>query len=201
MQTWSSAWGEQPIEHADEVTLSRKGAKSQRRNTGLRSKTTKARAHVDRIREPRAEFEKELEARTRELSEAREQQAATAEVLQVISSSPGKLEHVFETILANATRLCQAKFGMLYLWEGEGQYRVAALHGVPPRLAEERRRGTIIRPPPGSGLGRIARMKRTVHIADARTIDVPPGFTPLGITSYAGARTLVSVPMVKEKEL
>jgi hypothetical protein len=110
------------------VILARKGAKSRRRITGLRSKTTKTRTHVDRVREPRAELDKKLEARTRELSEAREQQAATTEVLRIISSSPGKLEPVFETILANATRLCQAKFGMLYLWEGEGQYRVAALH-------------------------------------------------------------------------
>jgi len=131
--------------------LSRKGAKSRRRITGLRSKTTKARTYVDRL--PRAELEKKLEARTRELTEARKQQAATAEVLQVISSSPGDLQPVFETILANATRLCQAKFGMLYLWEGEGQYRVAALHGAPPRLAEKRRSGTVIRPAPGSGLG------------------------------------------------
>jgi GAF domain-containing protein len=146
-------------------------------------------------------LEKELEARARELSEAREQQAATAEVLRIISSSPGKLEPVFETILANATRLCQAKFGMLYLWEGEGQYRVAALHGAPPRLAGERRRGTIIRPAPGSGLGRIAQMKRTVHIADVRAIDVPPAFTPPGIAIYGGARTALAVPMLKEDRL
>src|SRR5215813_10183453 len=135
------------------------------------------------------ELEQKLEARTRELAEAQERQAAADEVLRVISSSPGDLEPVFETILADATRLCQAKLGMLYLWEGEGQYRVAALHGAPPRLAEERRPGTVVRPAPNSGLGRIAQMKRTVHIADVRAIDVPPGFTPSGIAIYGGART------------
>ena len=182
----------QTVDPADEVTLSRKGAKSRRRVTGLRSKTTKARTHVDRVREPRAGLEKKLEARTRELSEAREQQAATAQVLQVIASSPGELEPVFEAILANATRICEAKFGMLYLWEGEGQYRVGALHGAPPRLAEERSRGTVIRPAPGSALGRVAQTKHTVHIADSRAeknyTDVPPTFTPPGITIYGGAR-------------
>ena len=78
-----------------------------------------------------ADLQKQLDQRTRELAEALEQQNATSEVLRVISSSPGDLKPVFESILANATRLCQAKFGMLYLWEGEGQYRVAALHGAP----------------------------------------------------------------------
>ena len=108
----------------------------------------------------------QLEVQTRELAETRkalaealEQQTATSEVLRIISSSPGELEPVFQAMLANATRLCEAKFGMLYLWEGEGQYRVAALHGAPPRLAEERRRGTVVRSAPDSGLGRIAQMK------------------------------------------
>jgi GAF domain-containing protein len=159
-----------------------------------------------------AELKTQLEVRTRELAETRkalaealEQQTATSEVLRVISSSPGELEPVFETMLANAVRLCQAKFGMLYLWEGEGQYRVAALHGAPPRLAEERRRGTIIRPAPGRILGRVAQTKHTVHIADVRAeknyIDVQQAFTPPGIAIYGGARTALAAPMLKEDEL
>jgi hypothetical protein len=97
------------------------------------------------IRKSPAELEKELEARTRELSEAREQQAAAAEVLQVISSSPGALEPVFETMLGNATRICEATFGVLYLFEGNA-FRAVALHG-PPAFVEARRRNPI---PPSS---------------------------------------------------
>jgi hypothetical protein len=129
------------INRADEVTLSRKGAKSRTRVGGLRSKTTKARTHVDRVREPG--LEKKLEARTRELSEARAQQAATAEVLQVISSSPGELEPVFQAILANATRLCEANFGSLYLYEGDA-FRITAMHNAPPAYEEVRRREPVM---------------------------------------------------------
>jgi two-component system, NtrC family, sensor kinase len=179
------------------VTLARKGAKSRRRITGLRSKTTKARIHVDRGA-ANADLKKKL-------AEALEQQAATSEVLEIISRSPGELEPVFKAMLANATRICEAKFGMLYLCEGEGQYRVAALHGAPARLAKERRRGTVIRPPPSSGIARVAQTKHTVHIADTRAeknyIDVPPTFTPPGITVYGGARTTLNVPMLKEDRL
>jgi len=188
--------------------LSLKGAKSPTRDRKLRSTGTKARARVDRIRKPRADLEQQLEKYRHELVEAREhlaealeQQTATSEVLQVISSSPGQLEPVFQAILENATRICEAKFGMLYLWEREGQYRVAALHGAPPRLAKERRRGTVIRSAPGSILGRVAQMKHTVHIADVRAeknhIDPPPAFTPSGIAIYGGARTALAVPMLK----
>lgn len=127
------------------------------------------------MRKPRADLQQQLESYRRELAEAQkhlteavEQQAATSEVLRVISSSPGSLEPVFEAMLANATRICEAKFGMLYLWEREGQYRVAALHGAPPRLAEERRRGTVIRPAPASALAQTALTRQAVHIADVR---------------------------------
>ena len=77
----------------------------------------------------------EVQARTRDLSEALEQQTATSEVLQVISSSPGELEPVFQAMLANAVRICEAKFGMLNLYDGEA-FCMAALHNVPPAFAE-----------------------------------------------------------------
>jgi GAF domain-containing protein len=182
-----------------------KGAKGPTRGRKLRSTGTKARARVSNGPNSLIELKKQLEARTHELAEALEQQTATSEVLQVISSSPGDLEPVFQTMLENATRMCGAKFGMLYLWEREGQYRVAALHGAPPRLAEERRRGTVIRSAPGSILGRVAQMKHTVHTADVRAeknhIDPPPAFTPSGIAIYGGARTALAVPMLKEGQL
>jgi hypothetical protein len=100
-----------------------------------------------------------------QLSEALEQQTATSEVLRVISSSPGELEPVFQAMLANATRLCEAKFGTLWLCEGDA-LRAIALHGAPPAFAEERQRQPLILPRPETGLGRAVKTKLTVHSAD-----------------------------------
>jgi GAF domain-containing protein len=189
---------------ADEVTLSRKGAKSRTRVRGLRSTGTKVRTPVGRTRKPRADLQQQLEKYRRELAEAREQQTATSEVLGVISSSPGELEPVFQAMLANAVRICEAKFGNLYLHEGK-TFRLAATNGVPLALAEDLRRAGPRRPGPNTALGRLARTKQTAYIADALSepgfFDTPPGFTEPSITKIVGARTVLGVPMLREGEL
>ncbi len=144
----------------------------------------------------------ELRQRTDDLSELLEQQTATSEVLGVISSSPGALEPVFDAMLANATRLCEAKFGTLYLWEGDA-YRAVALHGAPPAYAEIRRQEPVVRPPPGTGLARVAVTKRVVHIPDTMAEPVYAARDPrvVALNDLAGARSIVMVPMLKEGEL
>jgi signal transduction histidine kinase len=179
------------------VTLARKGAKSRTHITGLRSKTTKARTHVDRLRAANADLKKKL-------TEALEQQTATTEVLKVISSSPGELEPVFEAMLANATRLCEAKFGALFLSDGDG-FRTVALHGAPPAFAEARQREPVLRPGPKTALGRAVAIKQTVQIADVQAVpgyfDGPRGLSGPQMARLAGARTVIAVPMLKDNEL
>src|SRR5262249_31493276 len=106
----------------------------------------------------------EVQARTRELSESLEQQTASSEVLQVISSSPGELEPVFQAMLANATRICDAKLGMLYLREGDA-FRAVAFHNVPPAFMEVRK-CTPFRPGPNTATARMVQTKKAVHVAD-----------------------------------
>jgi signal transduction histidine kinase len=144
----------------------------------------------------------ELRLRTDDLSEALEQQTATSEVLGVISSSPGDLQPVFETMLANATRICGAKYGTLWRSDGEG-FRAVALHGVPAAHAEERQREPVIHPSPDIPLGRVAVTKHAVHVADIRQEEgYIRGYRPLvTLADVAGARTLLIVPMLKDDEL
>src|SRR5262247_1151391 len=118
--------------------------------------------------QPPADLEHQLEECRRELAEAREQQTATSEVLQVISNSPGELARVFEAMLANATRLCEASFGTLALYEGEA-FRLVAMHNAPPALNEARLRDPMIRFGPQHHLARLAETKRLVHLEDLST--------------------------------
>src|SRR5262245_39021340 len=149
-----------------------------------------------------SDLERRLAQAERQLSEAFERQAATDEVLRVISTSPGELELVFQAMLANATRICEATFGTLFLREADG-FRAAALHNVPPAYAQARRREPIVRPPPDSALGGVARTKRTTHIADLRALQSYIERDPFVVSAVdiAGYRSAVSVPMLKENEL
>jgi signal transduction histidine kinase len=143
----------------------------------------------------------EVQARTRELSEALEQQTATSEVLGVISTSPGELEPVFQTMLANAVRICEAKIGSLYIREGDA-FRTVATHNAPPAYVEARTR-ELIRPPPDTMLGRLAATKQVVHIADITTIASYLERNPFMVAAVelGGYRTALGVPMLKDNEL
>jgi hypothetical protein len=116
------------------VTSSRKSAKSRTHGRKIRSTGTKERARVSNGSTSLIELKKQLEERTRELAEAREQQTATSEVLGVISSLPGELAPVFDAMLANAVRLCEASFGNLLLYEDD-VFRHVALHNAPAAWA------------------------------------------------------------------
>jgi GAF domain-containing protein len=146
----------------------------------------------------------EVQARTRALSESLEQQTATSEVLKVISSSPGELAPVFDAILASATRICQAKFGTFYRSEGDA-LRCVAMHGAPQAFADERRRNPVIRPAPATLLGRALATRKPIQIADVRSevqdVDVPSGYTGAELAKFAGARTVLAVPMLRDDEL
>ena len=139
----------------------------------------------------------EVQARTRELSEALERQTATSEVLGAISSSPGELGPIFDSILLNATRICGAHFGNLHLYQ-DGGFQTVAQHNAPAAYAALRRRERMTALNQGSSLDRIARTKRVVHIED---IAADPAHHQHPIVSLGGARTLLAVPMLKEDEL
>ena len=138
---------------------------------------------------------------TRERDEALARETATSEVLQVISSSPGSLEPVFNAMLENAVRICSAKFGVLFLSEGDA-FRTVALYGAPPAYAEARWRDPIIRVHPGTALGRACAAKQPVQIAD---VQAEPAYrsdpSRAALLDLAVARTAVAVPMLKEDEL
>src|SRR5262249_39249777 len=107
-------------------------------------------------------FEAE-QARTRELSESLEQQTATSDVLQVISSSPGELEPVFQTLLANAVRVIGSKFGTMYLREGDA-FRIIAIHGAPSAYVDAVMREPLIRPAPESAISRTPQNKQVGQV-------------------------------------
>ena len=136
-----------------------------------------------------------------ELRQSLERQTATSEVLQVISTSPSDLEPVFATMLGKAVSICDAKFGTLYLREGD-ELRLIATHDVPPAFVETQRY-TPFRPAPEGMLDAVMKTGRTVHLADlAETrsyIERDPRM--VDAVEVGGIRTVVGVPLLKDNEL
>jgi signal transduction histidine kinase len=143
-----------------------------------------------------------IEALARELNEAREQQLATADVLRIISSSPGELEPVFSAMLVNATRICDAKFGNIYRWDGEALHPVAT-HNTPPDYAEARRRLPFPRSNDNTVAGRMITTKALVHVVDLTAEQIYIERNPISVAAVelGGVRTVLAVPMLKENEL
>jgi signal transduction histidine kinase len=158
-------------------------------------------AMAGQLQESYADLEKKVDDRTAELSETLEQQTATAEVLRVISASPGDLVPVFRTMLDNATRICEAKFGVLSLREGD-RLRVVAMHNAPPAYAELRRREPVWAPtgPMGQILAQAAATQQAIQVPDLAAYG---NDDPLirAFAATTGARSLILVPLLKEGEV
>src|SRR6266481_4112290 len=175
--------------------MAKLGQAARRPPTGRKVPTKGKRAPAE------VDLKKEIATLRRELAEALERQTATSEVLQVISSTPGDLEPVFQSLLENATRVCGAKFGIMQLLEGDIATRVA-LYNVPLAYAEALVTRTF-RPHPEGGLGQVIRTKQVAHIPDVRT---NPAYLEgsaaiVALSDHGGARTLVTVPMLRDAEL
>ena len=136
-----------------------------------------------------------------ELRESLQQQTATADVLKVISSSPGDLEPVFNAMLEKATHICEAKFGTLYLREGDG-LRTVATHNAPTRYVEDRKRN-LVRPPPDSALGQVLKTHRVTQVADITAVKSYVEGDPYLVSAVklGGYRTIAAVPMLKDDSL
>jgi hypothetical protein len=180
--------------------MQRRGA-SGRLEKGQRAKKP-ARARKASAAHSEHAQEQLLERLRRERDEAVELQAASAEVLKIISSSPGELKSVFEAMLASALRICKAKFGHILLYDGE-RYHATHLHDVPPSYRAFWQQHGPIRPSPNTALWRLARTKQVAHIPDLKADSAYAEREPLRVVTVeqAGARSFVAVPMLKEKEL
>ena len=184
-----------------------------RRQSVTKDQRRKAPTAVRHREASAAYLQEQLDQRTRERDEARKhlaealaQQTATAEVLRVISSSPGDLEPVFQAMLASAMQTCEAKFGLLYRIEG-GSARIISTLGIPPALAEYLKRGPH-RPPlnrlnPLTPMGRVSQSRQLVHVPDYRTDQSYLNRDPLTVAAVelGGIRTLLVVPMIKNDAL
>jgi GAF domain-containing protein len=157
---------------------------------------------IARSNSPPTQEETQVARLTRELNEAREQQTATSEVLEVINSASGELERVFQSMLENATRICDAKFGNIYRWDGDALH-IVATHNTPPAFAEERRRSPY-RPYPQSPIGQMVAVKTVVHVSDITAEEAYLAqLDPVAVSAVAlgGMRTILGVPLLNKGEM
>ena len=144
----------------------------------------------------------ELRQRTADLTEALEQQTATSQVLQVISSSPGDLQPVFEAMLQNAVGICNAGFGQIHRWNGDA-LMIVATHNTPSAFAELRNNLPLLRPSAKNPLGRVINTKTPVHVHDCAELEAYAERDPptVAAVEVGGIRSSLIVPMLKEDEL
>jgi len=176
--------------------------KARRRKTATLKRRNAPKAALSRG-SPTAVKETKVARLTRELQEALAQQTATSDVLQVISSSPGDLQPVFESMLANAAKLCAAAYGTMWLGDGDG-FRAVAIYGdLPSAFSELRRSGTVFRPRPGVPLARVVATRQPLQIDDFRLDQsyIDREALPVATVEIAGVRTLLSVPMLKDDQV
>jgi GAF domain-containing protein len=172
-----------------------KTAKKPRPKSAAASRSTRIKSAISR------DLQARVDALERELTEAREQQTATSEVLKIISSSPGELQPVFDKLLDNAIRICGARFGNLFLY-GDGAFTAVMMRNAPAEFVRARTERPS-HPGPDTALGRVERTKQTVQIADLRTERQYKSGDPFAVSGVelGGIRSLVSVPMLKDGEL
>src|SRR5215831_19334904 len=148
--------------------------------------------HID-LKQTIAALRRELDTRTAERDAALAREAAMAEVLGVINSSPGDLTRVFDAILEKAHTLCGAAHGVLVVRDGE-EFRPVAIHGGPHFVEGWRQVGSM-RPPEGGVAARLMRGERVIHIVDAMDYDSYPVPSMRGLIEAGGIRTMVTVPL------
>ena len=148
--------------------------------------------------------EPEVAQLKQDLHIALEQQAATSEALRIIASSPSELQPVFDALLANATRLCEASYGTLWLHENDGQMRIAALHGrLPGSFRGQWRVGTLFRPSPAVPTARVFQTRKPVQVVDLKEDAAYLARDPLAVASVevGGIRSLIAIPVLKDRTI
>jgi GAF domain-containing protein len=175
---------------------SRKPPTTRQRKTENPKRSTTSNA-AGRTTSSVADLQERLERQAREIEDAREERAAISEVLRVISSSPGDSQPVFAAMLENAVRICGAKFGNLWLYDGES-FRIDATYGAPPAYVEYLRRAGPFRADARVGIGRLAQTRQTYQVADVAAQSTHNDKLRVATIDLAGARTVLGVPMLKD---